>query len=272
MSGRRPQEPAIGVFDSGVGGLTVFRRIAEALPGEHLCYLGDTARVPYGTKSADTVIRYARSCAAHLQVRGVKMIVVACNTASAYALDVLSAELPVPVIGVVAPGARAAVSRTRTGRVGVIGTPGTVASGAYVRAIAALNPAIRVYSQACPLFVPLVEDGWTTGSVPEAVAARYLDKLAAKGVDTLVLGCTHYPLLRGVIANVMGPGVRLVDSAKETAKAVVETLRDRRMLRTDTRPGRREFYASDAPETFARVGARMLGGRTPLTQVEWVDV
>ena len=272
MSGGRPKEPAIGVFDSGVGGLTVFRRIAEALPCEHLCYLGDTARVPYGTKSADTVIRYARSCAAHLQARGIKMLVVACNTASAYALKVLRDELPLPVIGVVEPGARAAVARTQTGRVGVIGTPGTVASGAYVRAIAALSPDIRVYSQACPLFVPLVEDGWTTGPVPEAVAARYLDKLAARRVDTLVLGCTHYPLLRGVVAKVMGPRVRLVDSARETAKAVAETLRDCQMLRTGDRPGHREFYASDAPDSFARVGARMLGARAPLAQVEWVDV
>ncbi|NLV41531.1 MAG: glutamate racemase [Candidatus Hydrogenedentes bacterium] len=272
MSGGGPKEPAIGVFDSGVGGLTVFRRIAEALPREHLCYLGDTARVPYGTKSADTVIRYARSCAAHLRARGIKMLVVACNTASAYALEVLRDELPLPVIGVVEPGARAAIARTKTGRVGVIGTPGTVASGAYVRAIAALSPDIRVYSQACPLFVPLVEDGWTTGPVPEAVASRYLDRLAARGVDTLVLGCTHYPLLRGVIAKAMGPKVCLVDSAKETAKAVVETLQDRAMLQTGTRPGRREFYASDAPESFAKVGARMLGPRTPLAQVEWVDV
>lgn len=272
MSGVRAKEPAIGVFDSGVGGLTVFRRIAEALPCEHLCYLGDTARVPYGTKSADTVIRYARSCAAHLQARGIKMLVVACNTASAYALDVLRDELPVPVVGVIEPGARAAVARTRTGRVGVIGTPGTVASGAYRRAIAALSPDIRVYSQACPLFVSLVEDGWTTGPVPEAVAGRYLSTLTVKGVDTLVLGCTHYPLLRGVIAKVMGPQVRLVDSAKETAKAVAETLHDRRMLRTAGRPGRREFCASDAPENFARVGARMLGARTPLARVEWVDV
>ncbi len=191
---------AIGIFDSGVGGLTVLKRIAQRLPHEHLCYLGDTARVPYGTKSADTVIRYARSCAAKLTERGIKLLVVACNTASAYALDTLAAELPMPVLGVVEPGAREAVRCSKNGRVGVIGTAGTVASGAYTRAIAALNEDIRVYSKACPLFVPLAEEGWVRGEIPRSVAKTYLAELAASRIDTLVLGCTHYPLLRGPIA------------------------------------------------------------------------
>ncbi len=261
---------AIGIFDSGVGGLTVFKRIAQRLPHEHLCYLGDTARVPYGTKSADTVIRYARSCAARLTERGIKLLVVACNTASAYALESLAAELPVPVVGVVEPGAREAVRCCKNGRVGVIGTSGTVASGAYTRAIAALNSDIRVYSKACTLFVPLAEEGWTRGELPRTVARTYLAKLAARRIDTLVLGCTHYPLLRGPIAEAAGPGVRLVDSAQETAKAVEAVLRESGLLRGALTPGKHRFLVSDSPVSFARVGARFLGH--PLAGVEWVDV
>ena len=261
---------AIGIFDSGVGGLTVLKRIAQRLPHEHLCYLGDTARVPYGTKSADTVIRYARSCAARLTERGIKLLVVACNTASAYALETLSAELPVPVVGVVEPGAREAVRRSKNGRIGVIGTAGTVASGAYSRAIAALNSDIRVYSKACPLFVPLAEEGWTRGELPQSVAQTYLAGFAARRIDTLVLGCTHYPLLRIPIARAAGPEVRLVDSAQETAKAVERALHETGLLRGGSTPGRHQFLVSDAPATFARVGARFLGH--PLTGVEWVDV
>ncbi len=270
MSGRRRTERAIGIFDSGVGGLTVLKKIALRLPGEHLCYLGDTARVPYGTKSADTVVRYARACAAHLEARGIKLLVVACNTASAYAMDALRAELAIPVIGVVEPGARAAVRRTRTRRVGVIGTAGTVGSGAYPRAIAALDPSVEVVSRACPLFVPLAEEGWTRGAVPETAARTYLGDLAEKGLDTLVLGCTHYPLLRSAIAAGVGKGVRLVDSAQETAKAVEEALDGARLRRAGTDPGVREYCVSDAPENFARIGARFLGH--PLGRVEWVDV
>jgi len=261
---------AIGIFDSGVGGLTVLKRIAQRLPQEHLWYLGDTARVPYGTKSADTVIRYARSCAARLTERGIKLLVVACNTASAYALDTLTAELPVPVIGVVEPGALAAVRRSRNGRIGVIGTAGTVASGAYTRAIAALNPDIHVYSKACPLFVPLAEEGWVRGELPRSVARTYLADLAGNRIDTLVLGCTHYPLLRAPIAHAAGPGVRLVDSAQETAKAVEMTLRETGLLRRSSAPGKRQFLVSDSPASFAKVGARFLGHS--LAGVEWVDV
>ena len=270
MTGQPDAGRAIGIFDSGVGGLTVLKRIAQRLPGEHLCYLGDTARVPYGTKSADTVIRYARSCAARLTERGIKLLVVACNTASAYALDTLAAELPVPVVGVVVPGAREAVRRSRTGRVGVIGTAGTVASGAYTRAIAALDRSIRVYSRPCPLFVPLAEEGWTRGELPCSVARTYLAPLAARRIDTLVLGCTHYPLLRGPIAAAAGPGVRLVDSAQETAKAVEDVLRAAGLLRGGKSAGTHRFLVSDSPAAFARVGARFLGHR--LANVEWVDV
>jgi glutamate racemase len=257
----------VGIFDSGVGGLTVHRRISERLPGVSLIYLGDTARVPYGTKSAETVIRYARNCASLLVSRGVGMLVVACNTASAFALDTLRNELPLPVLGVVEPGADSAVAATRSGRIGVIGTRGTVASGAYQRAIAARSPGAKVFCQACPLFVPLAEEGWTDGEVPERVARAYLDPLLEKGVDTLVLGCTHYPLLREVIARVAGPYITLVDSAEATAEAVA------RMTGCGPNavgPPTRTFLATDAPDTLREVGTRFLGA--PIEMVEWVDV
>ena len=270
MSARGVSEAAVGIFDSGVGGLTVLKQVARRLPGEHLVYLGDTARVPYGTKSPDTVIRYARACAAKLSGCGIKLLVVACNTASAFALDTLRSELPVPVVGVVEPGAREAVARTRSRRVGVIGTSGTVASGAYTRAIAALDPDIRVFARACPLFVPLAEDGLVSGPIPRAVAEKYLAVFRRRAVDTLVLGCTHYPLLRGAVAAAVGPGVRLVDSARETAKAVERELVQRGMLRDGGGPAVRRFLVSDGPGAFARTGARFLG--KPLRNVEWIDV
>ncbi|HNT87427.1 MAG TPA: glutamate racemase [Candidatus Hydrogenedentes bacterium] len=262
-------EAPIGVFDSGVGGLTVYRRIVELLPREAVVYLGDTARVPYGTKSADTVIRYARSCAGVLLARGVKMIVVACNTASAYALEALEAELAVPVVGVIAPGAATAAGISRGGRIGVIGTPGTIASGAYDRAIRGRRPDARVHAKACPLFVPLAEEGWTDGPVPLGAAQAYLEELRAAAVDTLVLGCTHYPLLAGVIGAVMGEGVALVDSARETARAVAKVVVERELLRkSSTRPDHR-FLVSDDPENFMRIGRRFLDDVLPA--VEWVD-
>lgn len=260
---------AIGIFDSGIGGLTVLSRIAARMPGEDVIYLGDTARVPYGTKSADTVVRYARACASVLLARNIKALVVACNTASAFALEALRAELRVPVIGVVEPGARAATFCTRHGRIGVIGTAGTVASGAYPRAIAALAPESQVFCAACPLFVPLAEEGWVEGEVPEGIARKYLAELLENDIDTLVLGCTHYPLLAPVIQAAAGPQVALVDSAEETA-AAVEALLDSRGLRNPREGGgQRKFLVSDAPENIVRVGARFLG--ESLGDVEWVD-
>lgn len=260
---------AIGIFDSGIGGLTVFARIAAAMPGENIVYLGDTARLPYGTKSADTVVRYARACAAVLTERGIKALVVACNTASAFALEALKAELPIPVLGVVEPGARAAAARTRNGRIGVIGTAGTIASQAYPRAIAAVAPGAEVFCAACPLFVPLAEEGWLEGEVPHAVARTYLADLLAHDVDTIVLGCTHYPLLAPVIASVAGPSVALVDSAEETARAVETLLTAQGQRNPAADAGQHRFLVSDAPENAVRVGARFLG--QGLTQVEWVD-
>lgn len=259
---------AIGIFDSGVGGLTVFRQLAERLPRESLVYLGDTARVPYGTKSPETVVRYARACAAVLQARGIKMLVVACNTASAFGVDVLRAELDIPVIDVIGPGARAALDRTRNGHIGVIGTTGTIASQAYPHTINALSPEAQVHGLACPLFVPLVEEGWTQGPVPEAIARQYLQGLPAT-IDTLVLGCTHYPLLADTLQAILGAEVALVDSAEETARAVVETLDALDLACTHAMTPRHRFLVSDSPAGFERIGMRFLG--TPLAHIEWVD-
>jgi len=252
---RRP----IGVFDSGIGGLTVLRDIAATLPNEDTIYLGDTARVPYGSKSRETVIRYAREVAYFLVARHVKVIVVACNTASAFALDELRAALDVPIIGVIEPGARAAVGATKTGRIGVIGTEGTIKSSAYCKAIKALNPAITTFTQACPLFVPLVEEGWAADEVTAVVAARYLGGLKARNIDTLVLGCTHYPLLKDTIASVMGPGVRLIDSAEATAGEVRLVLDANGLANPGGKGGSHSFFVTDSPEHFLTVGSRFFG-------------
>lgn len=269
MSSPYNQHESIGIFDSGLGGLTVLRSVVKRLPHESIVYLGDTARVPYGTKSADTVVRYARSCARILLERGIKMLVVACNTASACALDALRDELEVPVVGVIEPGAAAAVRQTRNGRIGVIGTAGTMQSQAYPDAIHGLNPGLEVFCKACPLFVPLVEEGWTEGSVATEVARAYLSEIMDRSVDTLVLGCTHYPLLRPVIADVMGPEVALVDSAESTADVVMEVLAGVGGASADAEPQHR-FLVSDSPGSFAAVGQRFLGW--DIGNVEWVDV
>ena len=263
------ERDAIGIFDSGVGGLTVLRRIAECLPEETIVYLGDTARVPYGTKSADTVVRYARACAAMLLERGIKLLVVACNTASAYALDTLRDELDVPVVGVIKPGAAAAVRKTRTKRIGVIGTAGTVGSEVYPHVIHALDPDVEVFSRPCPLFVPLAEEGWTDGEVPRLVARTYLEELALHQIDTLVLGCTHYPLLKGVVGETMGDGVALVDSAEATAAVVCAVVAGSNLANPGSGRPVHRFLVSDSPDAFVRVGRRFLG--QDIGQVEWVD-
>jgi len=260
---------AIGVFDSGVGGLTVFARIAERLPNEPIIYLGDTARVPYGTKSADTVIRYARACASVLADRGIKLLVVACNTASAYALDTLREELGIPVLGVIEPGAAAAVKQTRNRRVGVIGTTGTIESGQYPQTIRAMDPGIEVFCRACPLFVPLAEEGWIEGDIPRRVAETYLRDLGQNDIDTLVLGCTHYPLLRGAVDAAMGGSVCLIDSAAATAEAVAAVFDAMDLHATGDHAPEHRFLATDAPGLFARVGRRFLGNE--IGNVEWVD-
>jgi glutamate racemase len=260
----------IGVFDSGLGGLTVVHEMIELMPEESVLYFGDTARVPYGPKSPATVARYSEEAAAFLLSRDVKMIVVACNTATAHAAERLAATLPVPVVGVIEPGARAAARATRTARVGVIGTSGTIRSGAYDLAVRRLLEDARVYAQPCPLFVPLVEEGWNAHAVARLVAAEYLTPLKAMDVDVLILGCTHYPLLRPLIAEIMGRGVQLVDSAAETAREVAALLAERGLRRGAGSPPTRTFIASDAPLRFREVGRRFLGDL--LASVEHFDV
>ena len=252
---------AIGIFDSGVGGLTVLKEVVRALPQEDTIYLGDTARVPYGTKSPETVIRYSRQIARYLYSRDIKLLVVACNTASAVALATLQKEFPIPIVGVIEPGARAAAQVTRSGKVGVIGTAGTIASSAYTKAIKRINPEIEVVTRACPLFVPLAEEGWVDNEVARMTARMYLGELRDQGVDTLVLGCTHYPILKGVIAEVMGTGVTLVDSAEETALTVAQILSGQALLRPEGERGNHHYYVTDIPAGFIRVGNRFLGGR-----------
>ncbi|MDD2899802.1 MAG: glutamate racemase [Desulfuromonadaceae bacterium] len=252
---------SIGIFDSGVGGLTVLREIMQSLPQEDTIYFGDTARVPYGTKSPETVTRYAGEIASFLIKRDIKLLVVACNTASAVALPTLKRQLTIPVVGVIEPGARRAVEMTRSGRIGVIGTAGTIRSSAYTRAIKRLKPDSEVLTRACPLFVPLAEEGWTDNQVARLTAQTYLKELKDAAIDTLVLGCTHYPLLKPLISEIMGSGVILVDSAEETARTVAGILGEKKLLRPSTERGNHNYFVSDIPAGFVRVGNRFLGGR-----------
>jgi glutamate racemase len=249
----------IGVFDSGIGGLTVASELIRQLPDEALIYFGDTARVPYGPKAPSTVRRYSREIAAFLAREGVKAIVVACNTATAHALSALRAELRVPVIGVIEPGARAAVAGTRSGNIGVIGTAGTIRSEAYERAIRELAPEARITALACPLFVPLVEEGWIDTEPTRLIAREYLAPLIDTEVDTVVLGCTHYPLLKPVLADILGTGVRLIDSAAETAAEARRVLGERGIGAPPTSEPLRRFVASDDSSQFLRLGQRFLG-------------
>jgi glutamate racemase len=260
----------IGVFDSGIGGLTVAREIIKRLPGEDIIYLGDTARVPYGTKSSRTVIAYSRNNSEFLVSKGIKMLVVACNTSSAVSLPSLSSEFDIPVIGVIEPGATRAAHVTESKRVGVIGTPSTINSSAYKKALEAIAPDIEVYSKACPLFVPLAEEGWTEGDVPELIATRYLATLKKLAIDVLVLGCTHYPLLKPTIQKVMGRGIRLVDSAEETAKEIQRILGERGLLNNGTGESLREYFLTDVSDTFVSVAGRFLGEK--IDRIEMVDI
>jgi glutamate racemase len=264
MSDPRP----LGVFDSGIGGLTVLRELMRQLPEEELIYFGDVARLPYGNKSPAGVTRFSREICAFLLGKDVKAIVVACNTASALALPALARELPVPVVGVIESGARAAVARTKSGRVGIIATASTVKSGAYAAAVRALDPAIEVVERACPLFVPLVEEGWIDHPVTRQVAHEYLAPLEDHRLDTLVLGCTHYPLLEGVIGADLGPGVTLIDSGRETAAAVQLLLRENGLAAPAGGPTpRHALYLSDLPLAFTATAERFLGRALPPVEV-----
>lgn len=257
--GRSAAWSPIGVFDSGVGGLTVVKALAGVLPRESVVYFGDTARVPYGPKSRETVRRYSIEAAEMLLARGVKMVVVACNTATAHAADLLARELPIPVIGVIGPGVEAAVSATRSGRIGVLGTAGTIASGVYDYQIRERLSGARVYAQPCPLFVPLAEEGYVDHPATRLVAEEYLRPVRELDVDVIILGCTHYPLLRPLIQDVVGPRVTLVDSGAETARHVRALLEQHELLRTDAAPPHHTFLASDSPLRFREVGRRFIG-------------
>jgi len=285
---RGPRDPAapLGVFDSGLGGLTVARALLQALPNERIIYLGDTARVPYGTRSAQTVVRYARGCAELLLERGVKGIVVACNTVSAVAIDILRAEFDLPIIGVIEPGARAALSAVgelpkngpKAPKIGVLATTGTVASGAYPRAVGQLSTRYEVVALAAPLLVPLTEEGWIDGEVPRLVVRRYVEPLIVAGASVIVLGCTHFPLLKGIIAEAAeefaGHPVPIVDSAEATAAVVAEWIADERLAKS---PNERvpehqlELLVTDLPASFSVVAGRFLGGdASQATQVDLV--
>ncbi|AWV91105.1 glutamate racemase [Bradymonas sediminis] len=269
----------IGVFDSGVGGLTVMRAVSELLPDEDIIYLGDTARVPYGNRAAETVRRYALNATDLLAERGVKAIVIACNTATSYALDAVRAHHDAPVFGVIEPAARRAVGATKSGHIAVIGTRGTVRSGCYPAEIAQIGKDLVVHQKACPLFVPLAEEGWTEGGVPREVAKKYLEEFAGAEVDTMILGCTHYPLLRTVIAQALadagaGP-ITLVDSAETTAHELRAHLREQGLLHPeradkDASARRLHFLLTDFPDGFQVTAERFFGG--PIGSFEHVDI
>ncbi len=259
----------IGVFDSGLGGLTVVKELNRLLPEESIVYFGDTARVPYGTRSRETVMKYSEQCIRFLLSKDIKMVIVACNTVSATSLAALKGMFDIPILGVIEPGALAAVEATRNKRVGVIGTSGTIKSGAYPAAIKGLDPSISVFEKACPLFVPIVEEGWSDSEVARLTAREYLSGIRAAGVDTLVLGCTHYPLLAAVISEIMGPEVRLVNPAEGTAARAREILAAEGLERESRDPARADFYVSDIGERFQAIGSHFLN---KIINAEYIEI
>jgi glutamate racemase len=247
--------PRIGIFDSGIGGITVLKEILDQVPRADIVYLGDSARLPYGTKSSKTIIRYSLQCGSFLVSKGIDLLVVACNTASSHAIPALREAYDIPVVGVVESGSRAAIA-TGAKRIGVIGTPSTIKSGSYNAALRAISPEVQVFSRACPLFVPLVEEGWCSDAITEQVARRYLEELLDSRIETLLLGCTHYPLLKGIIARVMGEGVQIVDSAYSTAGVVSGLLQGRP---SGEKSQKVVYYLSDLSPMFIKLGEIFLG-------------
>ena len=260
---------ALGMFDSGIGGLTVLREVRKLLPHEHIIYLGDTARVPYGNRSAETVTRYSLENTRFLLEKGIKMLIVACNTSSAIALPTLKRRLAIPVVGVIEPPARAAVKRTRKKRIGVIGTRATIASRAYVKAIRRLDPSVEVISQACPLFVPVVEEGLEEDEVARLVVEKYMREMKDSGIDVLVMGCTHYPILEPRIRELLGDDVYIVNSGSETAHEVMRVL-ETHGFGKDSGKGGSDYFVTDAPDKLSDLGSRVLGG--PLKRVRLVRI
>ncbi len=252
------REKSIGIFDSGIGGLTVFQAIRHQLPNEHLVYLGDTARLPYGNKSRETITRYSIENTQFLIRAGVKAVVVACNTASALGLTELQKQFSIPILGVIEPGAQAAVAATKSGEVGIVGTDATIASSSYTKAIQALNSNIRVWGVACPLFVPLAEEGWVEDSITYDVAKKYLASFVKTPIDTLILGCTHYPILKKVISEVVGSRVQLVDSAEQTAVALKKLLQEKNLDQKKPSSQNSTFFVTDSPARFKQVGRNFL--------------
>jgi glutamate racemase len=258
QGGSAEQSKPIGVFDSGIGGLTVVSALRTLLPNESIFYLGDTARVPYGGKSASTVQRYSLEIASMLLAENAKTVVVACNTASAVALSQLTESVPVTVTGVILPGAQAAIAATRTGQIGVIGTRATINSGAYERALRSLNSDVRVIVRACPLLVPLIEEGWLEHPITDQIVMQYIGPLVDEGIDTLVLGCTHYPLLRNAISRLLGDTVTLVDSAQNCANAVRDLLVREGLAAPKMKAGSLRVALTDPPDSFLRVAGEAL--------------
>ena len=264
------RERPVGVFDSGVGGLTVVSELLRVLPREDIVYFGDTAHLPYGSKSKEAVIRFSLDIANFLKKEKVKIIVVACSTASSLALSSLRENMELPVIGVIEPGAQAAIDTTRNFRIGVIGTEGTINSRAFEDALKRIDKKVKVFSQACPLFVPLVEEGWLDEPETLQIAKKYLSPLKDKGIDTLILGCTHYPLLKGLLSRIMEKKVSLIDTAEATAKVVERTLSEENLLTNANRKAVYKFFVSDDPEKFLQLGRRFLGKN--IDKAERVDL
>jgi len=253
------QQRPIGVFDSGLGGLTVVNQLMKHLPGESIIYFGDTARVPYGSKSPLTIQKFSQQIARFLQNQGVKLIVVACNTASSVALDQINKSSSVPVIDVIEPGARAALRESVSRRIGIIGTTATISAGKYEKILKTLETNVSVFSQACPLFVPLVEEGWIESPVTEQIAHIYLNPLMQNKIDSLILGCTHYPIIKETIKKIVDGNVRIIDSAIETAVKVRKTLESHHLLKEAKTDPKHLFYVSDFPQKFEEIARRLLG-------------
>lgn len=259
----------IGFFDSGIGGLTVVKAVAQLLPNENIVYFGDTARVPYGSKSNETVVEYSLQAANFLLRKNIKLLVVACNTASSVALKDLKRFLTIPVIGMIEPGSKLALRESKNGKIGIIGTNATINNKAYSQELKKLNPKLKVFEKACPLFVPIAEEGWIDHKATELIAKEYLTELKSKKIDSLVLGCTHYPILKDVIQKVMGKSVTLVDSGSPAAQLVDEYLNGRGLRNISNQIGKREFYVSDIPTKFREIAERFLGKKiTHLHKVE----